>query len=102
MAEEVGYSVVHFVGTYDMILVRNDLLQGQCPPPYAMFANRVDSKHHCVVDPERRGNWVEYSTWLSSGGDVAVSHQAALQQVLTMKGVDGGPRSSPVCLGLLR
>jgi hypothetical protein len=102
MAEEAGYEVVHFVGTHDMILVRRDLLGGECPPPYAMFANRLDTKHHCVIDAERRGHWVEYATWLSSGGDAARSRQAALDQVLPMKGVDASQRSSPKCLGLLK
>jgi hypothetical protein len=101
MAEEAGYAVVHFVGTHDMILVRQDLLGGECAPPYAMFANRVHPKHHCVIDAARRGHWVEYSSWIESGGDAAVSRGAALEQVLPLRGVDAGPRSSPRCLGLL-
>jgi hypothetical protein len=65
MAEEAGYEVVHFVGIHDMILVRRDLLGGDCPPPYARFSRRVGSLHSCIIDERRRGKWVEYGTIFS-------------------------------------
>ena len=101
MAEEAGYAVVHFVGVHDMILVRQDLLGGDCAPPYARFSRRVAAMHTCIIDETRRGKWVEYGTYLRTGGDLAQSRLAALQQVLPMTGVDAGPRSSPACLGLV-
>ena len=63
MAEEVGYSVVHIAGTESVLLVRTDLLGGECPPPYAQFSNRVQRKDTCVLDPHRVGKWVEYATY---------------------------------------
>ena len=101
MADEVGYEVVHFAGTFDMILVRKDLLQGDCPPPYMRFSNRVIHKQTCVIDEQRRGKWVEYTTWIRSGGDMEQSRRAALEQVLPMTSLEKGPRSSPACLGLI-
>lgn len=101
MADEVGYSIVHFVGTFDIILVRNDLLNGECPPPYARFSNRVGTVQSCIIDDSRRGKWVEYSTWLSSQGNMKKARLAALHQVLPMTGLDRGARSSPACLGLV-
>jgi len=101
MAEEAGYDVVHFVGIHDMILVRRDLLDGDCPPPYARFSRRVGLLHSCIIDERRRGKWVEYNAYLRTNGDVAYSRLAALHQVLPMTSVDNGPRSSPECLGLV-
>ena len=101
MAEETGYEVVHFVGTHDMILVRKDLLGDDCAPPYARFSKRVAHLHSCVIDERRRGHWVEYGTYIRTKGNLKLSRQAALSQVLPMMNLDNGPRSSPACLGLI-
>lgn len=101
MANEAGYEVVHLVGTLDMFLVRRELLDGLCPPPFASFANRVSHFHTCVTDSERKGKWVEYRTWLSTGGDVQASQQAALEQMLLMHMPTSGAGGSMTCLGLL-
>lgn len=101
MAEEAGYAVVHFVGVHDMILVRRDLLGDDCEPPFARFSKRVGTLQTCIIDETRRGKWVEYGTYLRTGGDLEQSRLAALHQVLPMMGVDSGPRSSPACLGLV-
>jgi hypothetical protein len=48
-----------------MFLVRRDLLDGACPPPFASFAKKnYRMVHFCVTQPERQDLWVELKTYL--------------------------------------
>lgn len=101
MAESAGYELVHVVGLLDVILIRKDLLRGECPPPLARFSNRVGLLQGCVETPERRGKWVDYVTWEATGGDLQKSRRAALNQILLNRMPSVGGPGSPECLGLL-
>ena len=111
MAAETGYSVVHFVGTHSIVLVRTDILGQDCPPPYAQFSNRVRRRDTCVLDPSRAGKWVEYSSAAASAlvrgtsvelqAERSLAQEAAHKQLLLMMGYERGSASSMACLGLM-
>jgi hypothetical protein len=101
MAEAAGYELVYVVGLLDIVLIRRDLLRGECVPPLARFSNRVGMFQGCVEAPERKGKWVDYVTWERTGGDVQESRRAAVEQVLLNHMPSVGGPGSPECLGLL-
>ncbi len=100
MANSLGYEVVHMITGYDMYLVDRDLLQDQCPPPFASYSNKVRHMHFCVNKPERKGMWMEYKTWKETG-DVVAAQRAALEQILLMHSYSDGAAGSVQCLGFL-
>lgn len=100
MANAAGYEVVHVITGFDMYLVRRDLLMGECPPSFANYGLKTDFLHFCVKNPDRRGRWMEYTTYKRTG-DVGLAQQAAVEQMLMMRHpLDGGP-SSMRCLGIV-
>ena len=121
MAKEVGYEIVHVANFLDLFLVQRELLEGFCPPPLSAFSNRVLHFHLCVEDAERKGKWMEYSTYsrlvqiananktvdyedvynCSDANIIAVARRAATEQYLLMhKGTDIYA-SSATCMGFL-
>jgi hypothetical protein len=101
MSAETDYTLVHLSSTYDAFLVRNDLLNGHCPPALASFANRVRVMHNCVMDDNRRGLWRDYWTYVNTGGDKETSTGVALEQMLLMTSNSQGTMDSPACLGFM-
>jgi hypothetical protein len=105
VAESAGYRVVYLVGHLDMVLVRGDILDALqlpkgCEIPYASFSLRGGTElHHCVTDPERRGLWLDYDRFESSGGDVPESLRAATESFHLNSFADGGHHLSAACLG---
>ena len=100
IANARGYEVVHMVGLYDMFLVRRDLLQGDCPPPFASFARKnYRIIHYCVTQPERQNLWVEIKTFLRTN-DIQLSMFAAKEQLLLLQSPLAGYTASPECLGI--
>ncbi len=100
MANAAGYEVVHMIAGFDMYLVQKELLNGLCPPPFASFGLKSRFFHYCVKDPNRRGKWMDYSTYKRTG-DVGLAQQAAVEQMLLMRHpTDSGP-SSLKCLGVV-
>ena len=82
VAEEFGYSVVHVIDKLDLVLVRNDLLQGACPKPFFTYYYKVSRVQNCIILPERMFRWWDYATWKKSGGCPTLASSAAAEQLV--------------------
>ena len=82
VAEEFGYSVVHVIDKLDLVLVRNDLLQGACPKPFFTYYYKVARVQHCIILPERMFQWWDYATWQKTGGSSTLASSAAAEQLV--------------------
>ena len=99
IANMYGYEVVHMIQYYDMFLVRRDLLEGACPPPFASFVKKAKPIHYCVVSPSRKKLWIDVETYLKSDGDVKFSQFAAQEQLMLLYNPSSEYSSSPDCAG---
>lgn len=100
VANAAGYEVLHMLGLFDMFLVRRDLLDGACPPPFASFAKKnYRMVHFCVTQPTRQNLWVELKTYLRTG-DLQLAQYAAKEQMLLLLNPGGDYVTSPECLGI--
>ena len=76
-----GYEVVHMIYTFDMFLVRKDLLDGACPPKFASFSKKSAPIHFCVQTPARRNQWIDVPTYLSTQ-NISTAKLAAREAML--------------------
>jgi hypothetical protein len=103
VAEEFGYLVVEVIDKLDLILVRGDLIEGKCLPPFVRHFYKRARTHHCVFNPVRMNGWVEYKTWRETGS-IETARIAAAEQIAL--GLDIGSNSRTTveqdlrCLGI--
>ncbi len=79
--------------------MRKDILNGECPRPITSYVNKGGHIHNCIVNPNNRNRWIEIETYLETG-DLELSTNAAIEQILMMYNPSGGYLSSPDCLGI--
>eukprot|EP01041_Mallomonas_annulata_P012260 gene12260-25769_t len=82
VAEEFGYTVVYMVLNLDLILIRTDLLQGHCPPPFFMNYYHKYRVHKCIRQAERMFQWIDYISWRDTGGDIETARVKAVEQII--------------------
>jgi len=81
VAAEGGYSLLWVVRPLDAVFIRNDLIEdgsGELVFPLSRWKHATSFNHHpCLRDASRSDLFLDYETYVQSGGDLAASRRSA-------------------------
>jgi hypothetical protein len=104
VAAEGGYSLLWVVRPFDAVFIRNDLIEdgsGDLTFPLGRWKHATSFNHHrCLKDASRSDLFLDYETYVRSGGDMAASHRNARD--VARKALLEDPWSVNRCMRLAR
>jgi hypothetical protein len=104
VAAEGGYSLLWVVRPLDAIFIRNDLIEdgsGDLTFPLDRWKHATSFNHHrCLKDASRSDLFLDYETYVRSGGDMAASRRSARD--VARKALLEDPWSVKRCMRLAR
>lgn len=81
VAAEGGYSLLWVVRSLDAVFIRNDLIEdgsGELVFPLSRWKHTTSFNHHrSLTDASRSDLFIDYETYVQSGGDLAASRRSA-------------------------
>jgi hypothetical protein len=81
VAAEGGYSLLWVVRPFDAVFIRNDLIEdgsGDLAFPLSRWKHATSFNHHRILkDSGRSDLFLDYETYVRSGGDMAASRRSA-------------------------